>query len=478
MKNRLPLVLIVAGILIAAVSLLADFIGLGDPGGIPAVQVLGAEAGVVLALIGLGWSIQQRGGGALPSWRGAAAWAGNQPVVTWVVVGFLVAYLLCFIAPAIYHPDLQFHYFTDYLYGREKVGFDTRLILEHVSHWYTGEQTPKYIFPPLTTLLFTPLLLLRFPYTYYVSTVVTLVSFLLLNLGLPTLFVKKENRLLVLFIFAVSVFSYGLQFELETGQFYTLAMLLSMAAVYIFHKHPAYRIFAYLLFCVSVQLKVFPAIFVFLFVDDWRDWQANLKRFAALGAANFLLLFLLGFSYFQLFVTRMLGSMGNLEVRYNHSITVFVHNLAQTDEWAAAHADALRNGLFVYFLLCFAVTLFLVWKRNARGLDASLLMVSLIGGLVLPTISHDYNLPLLAMPFMLWTSDLRLPEKPWTRLLAVVLLLSASFAFAVTLFPSNARPAALENSLPALMVILTAVTVMGFFNTKDTKDTKEHEVDV
>ena len=116
MKNRLPLVLIVAGILIAAVSLLADFIGLGDPGGIPAVQVLGAEAGVVLALIGLGWRIQQRGGGALPSWRGAAAWTGNQPVVTWVVVGFLVAYLLCFIAPAIYHPDLQFHYFTDYLY--------------------------------------------------------------------------------------------------------------------------------------------------------------------------------------------------------------------------------------------------------------------------------------------------------------------------------------------------------------------------
>jgi hypothetical protein len=216
------------------------------------------------------------------------------------------------------------------------------------------------------------------------------------------------------------------------------------------------------LFCVSVQLKVFPAIFVFLFVDDWRDWKANLKRFAALGLVNFLLLFLLGFSYFQLFVTRMLGSMGNLEVRYNHSITVFVHNLAGTNEWIGANAGLLKSALFVYFLLCFAAALFLAWKRNTRGLNSSLLMVSLIGGLILPTISHDYNLPLLLAPFLLWISDLRLPEKPWMKSLAILLLLAASFAYALTLSPSNARPAALENSLPALMVILTAVTGLGF----------------
>lgn len=463
MKNRLPLLLIGLGILLAAASLLADFIGLGDHGGIPAVQVLGAEAGGALALLGLGLRIRQRNGSRPGSgaWGEAIAWVLNQPILTWVMLGFFAAFLLCFVAPAIYNPDLQFHYFTDYIYGREKVGFDTRLILEHIGHWYTGEQTPKYLFPPLTTLLFTPLLLLRFPYTYYVSTVVTLVSFVLLNLWLPWRFLQKGERSLIPLLFAVTAVSYGLQFELETGQFYTLAMLLSAAALYIFHKQPAWRIFAYILFCVSVQLKVFPAIFVFLFVDDWRDWKTNLKRFAALGLANFLLLFLLGFSYFQLFVTRMLGSMGNLEVRYNHSITVFVHNLALTHDWAAANADGLRIGLTLYFLICFAVTLFLAWKRKTRGLDVTLLMVSLIGGLILPAISHDYNLPLLTLPFLLWTSGLILPDKPWTRLLAIALLLSAAFAFAVTLFPSNARPAALENSLPALMVILTAVTGLG-----------------
>jgi hypothetical protein len=457
--------LIGLGILLVIVSLLADFIGLGDHGGIPAVQILGAEAGVVLALAGLGLRIRQQDRNPLPAEggrRNPIDWVLNQPILTWVILGFIIAYLLCFIAPAIYNSELKFHYFTDYIREREKIGFDTRLILEHIGHWYTGDQTPKYLFPPLTTILFTPLLLLRFPYNYYVSTVVTLVSFLFLNLSLPLLFNKRENRLLIIFIFAVSVFSYGLQFELETGQFYTLAMLLSMAAVYIFHRQPAYRIFAYILFCVSIQLKMFPAIFIFLFVDDWRDWKANLKRFAALGLANFLLLFLMGVSYFQFFVTRLLGSLGNLEVRYNHSITVYVHNLAETNAWVGANADLLKAMLFAWFLLCFAAVLFLAWKRNTRGLDATLLMVSLIGGLILPTISHDYNLPLLALPFLLWTSSLRLPEQPWTRLLAILLLTAASFAYSVTLFPSNARPAPLENSLPALMMILTAVTGLGF----------------
>ncbi len=464
MKNKIPLLLIIAGTLLAALSLLADFIGLGDHGGIPAVQILGAEAGVVLALAGLGLRIRQQNQEQLSAGglRGVSAWALNQPILTWVVLGFIIAYLLCFVAPALYNSELKFQYFTNYIREREKIGFDTRLILEHIGHWYTGDQTPKYLFPPLTTILFTPLLLLRFPYTYYVSTVVTLVSFAALNLFLPLAMFKREDRPLLFFVLGVSVFSYGLQFELETGQFYTLAMLLSVAALYIFHKQPAYRLFAYILFCVSVQLKVFPAIFVFLFVDDWRDWKSNLKRFAALGLANFLLLFLLGFSYFQLFVTRMLGSMGNLEVRYNHSITVYIHNLAGTNEWIGANAGLLKSALFVYFLLCFAAALFLAWKRNTRGLSPSLLMVSLIGGLILPTISHDYNLPLLALPFLLWTSSLRLPEQPWMKSLAILLLLAASFAYAVTLFPSNARPAALENSLPALMVILTAVTGLGF----------------
>jgi len=70
------------------------------------------------------------------------------------------------------------------------------------------------------------------------------------------------------------------KFELETGQFYTTAMMLTVAAdtLYFFTKHPSYRIFAYILFNpFPSNLKVFPAIFVVMFVDDWRDWKGNLS---------------------------------------------------------------------------------------------------------------------------------------------------------------------------------------------------------
>ncbi len=473
MKNKLPVLMIVLGLFIAVISIFADSIGLGGRGGIPALQILGAEAGIAFALAGMGLKIyqQHREPSPMGSARDLVGWVLDQPILTWMLIGFIVAYVICFLAPAIYNPGHKFQYFTNYLYEREKVGFDTRLVLEHIGHWYLRDQTPKYLYPPLTTVLFTPLWLLRFPYNYYVVTVVTLVSYLMLNLLLPLLFNKKENKLLIIFIFAVSIFSYGLQFELETGQFYTLAMLLSMAAIYIFHRHPSYRIFAYILFCISVQFKIFPAIFIFLFVDDWRDWKANLKRFAALGLANFLLLFLLGFSYLQLFIARLFTSRYNLEALYNHSIKVFVINLAASGyglpegallDWIRAHAALIQTSLYAYVLICFLAILIGSCLRNQRGVNFSLLMVCLIMGITLPSISHDYNLPLLAAPFALLMSAQRLRDNRWVKAVSIALIGAASFAYAVTLFPSNARPAFLENSFPALFVLLTAVTLLSF----------------
>lgn len=473
MKNKLPDLMIVLGSFIAVISIFADSIGLGGRGGIPALQILGAEAGIVLTLAGVGLRIyqQQREPFPVSSRRDLMGWVLDLPILTWIIFGFIVAYVLCFLMPAIFNPGHKFQYFTNYLYEREKIGFDIRLILEHIGHWYLRDQTPKYLYPPLTTVLLTPLWLLRFPYNYYVVTVVTLVSYLILNLLLPLWFNKKENKLLIIFIFAVSISSYGLQFELETGQFYTLAMLLSMAAIYIFHRHPPYRIFAYILFCISVQLKIFPAIFILLFVDDWRDWKANLKRFAALGLANFLLLFVLGLPYIQFFIARMVGSVYKLETDHNHSISIYVFNLVDTGyglskgallDWIQAHAALIQTSLYIYVLICFLAILIGSYLRNQRGVNFSLLMVCLLIGITFPSISHDYNLPMLATPFVLLMSAQCLRDNRWVKAVSIALIGAASFAYSVTLFPSNARPAFLENSFPALFILLTAVTLLSF----------------
>jgi hypothetical protein len=454
--NKFPVLLIVFGAVLVILSLLADFIGLGQSGGVPAVQFLAAEAGVLIALAGIGLLIYQKNGSSISPgfWRGLVDKILNQPVFTWVVVGFVIAYIAFFIFPTFLNAEGHFHYSTGYLPEREHIGFDTRLTLDHIRVWFEGEREPKYIFPALTTVLFTPLLLLRYPADFYVVTAFTLTSYLTLNLLLPLWIGKKKNRLLIFFVFAVSIFSYGLQFELETGQFYTIAMMLVAAAVYIFHKHPSYRIFAYVLFSISIQLKVFPAIFVVMFVDDWRDWQGIIKRFAALGLVNFALLFLMGYSYFSVFFKQLVASGATTELTYNHSIYAFATNLSAPG-WVG-------SLLYVYFFVCFFVVLGRAYLQNEKGINANLLMVCLIGGLMIPAISHDYNLPLLATPFVLVMSAQNVREAAWAKVLSIVLIIAASFAYSATLFPSNARPAALENSFPFLFVILTVVVVLGF----------------
>jgi len=454
LKNKFPVFLIIVGTLLATLSILADFIGLGQKGGVPALQIIAAEIGVLIILLGVGLFIRQRNGDSF-SVRGLTDKILNQPVFTWVVLGFLIAYLAFFIFPTFLNAESRFHYSSGYIPEREHIGFDTRLTLDHIRVWFMGEREPKYIFPALTTVLFTPLLLLRYPANFYVMTALTLTSYLILNLFLPLWIQKKENRLLVFFVFVASIFSYGLQFELETGQFYTIAMMLTVAAIAIFHKYPAYRIFAYILFSIAIQLKLFPAIFVVMFVDDWRDWSGTIKRFAALGFVNFALLFLLGYSYFALFFSHIIESGATTELTYNHSIYAFVTNLASAPNW-------LERFLYLYFFVCFFVILGRAYFQNEKGINPDLLMACLIGGLMLPAISHDYNLPLLAAPFVLVMSAQNVRDALWAKVLSIALITSASFAYSATLFPSNARPAALENSFPFLFVMLTVVLLLGF----------------
>jgi hypothetical protein len=208
------------------------------------------------------------------------------------------------------------------------------------------------------------------------------------------------------------------------------------------------------LFSISIQLKVFPAIFVVMFVDNWREWKGIIKRFVALGIANFALLFLLGYPYFSVFFKQLLASGDTTELTYNHSIYAFATNLSAPG-W-------LESFLYIYFFVCFFVVLGKSYLQNEKGINANLLMTCLIGGLMLPAISHDYNLPLLATPFVLVVSAQNVRDALWAKVASIVLITAASFAYSATLFPPNARPAALENSFPFLFVMLTAVVVLGF----------------
>ena len=471
-KNILSYLIITSGVFVALFSILLDSVGLGKDG-IQAAQLLGVQTGMVISLFGILLNILQRKSEV--SFR--SFWLILQERLfclaglPWVILGMLPSFIAFLVLPMFFGSRFRFEYITDYLKRLTPIGNDLRLTLDAVQMWLQNHQTTEFVFTPLTNFLFAPFLLLGYPRSFYFVLIATLLSYLTLGI-LAVLMSNRRNHSLVVFIATVSIFSYGLQFEIERGQSHTIALMLVVLAIYIFHKYPDYRFFAYLFFCVSVQLKFYPAVFVVMFVDDWRDWKNTIQRFVALGLANILLLFMYGFTYFSVFYNSMVTDANETfqMIPENHSIRSFVfflfdpeHNLFSGNalRWVTDHAGLIENTLYVYFLICFAVVLIDIYLKNARGFNADLLMVCVIGGVVLPSVSHDYSLPLLMAPFAMVLADWYKPGNGRARPLTILVTIIVSLAYSLTLFPIAYKPVFLQNSLPMIFVILIGVALMS-----------------
>ena len=152
-------------------------------------------------------------------------------------------------------------------------------------------------------------------------TLITLLCYVVVTLVLPRRINKQKSiPALSMLIFVTGLVSYGLQFELERGQFNVIAFTLCLGAIYIFHNHPKSRWLAYLFFTISVQLKLYPAIFVFALIEDWSDWKGNIKRIVGLGILNLAALFMfrIGSSYLQ-----PLGALVNSRLIWPGGSTAF-----------------------------------------------------------------------------------------------------------------------------------------------------------
>jgi hypothetical protein len=476
MKINKIIVLITAGALIIAASLLMDVLGSGKSGIGPA-QIFATNLGSLLVLLGVGFWLAKQPLEKHLSFAAISESVLKLPKSAWIVAGFFISYFFLFIEPMFFDPSGRILYFNKYIPDRSPIGVDFLTTLASINSWFS-EGTASVFYPPLVNIVFAPLLLVEYPANYHIITIVTVVCFFIFAFILPLLIADKKSRAIVLFIFGISVFSYGLQFELERGQFHTMAMTLCLLSIYIFHKHPGFRFFAYVLFSISVQFKIYPAIFIVMFVDNWQDWKINLRRFAALGVANFLLLFLLGFGYFLQFTAHITNSISHsLEMwNGNHSISAFVRYLSvggmgisdqDAQAWIGSNESLLESLLMAYFIILFIVTLINSYRKNIRGVDTTLLMSCMIGGLIIPPINHDYTLPLLTAPFALMAAD-EFTEKNLLQKTGIGFLLAAgSFVYSITLFPFLWKPDYLQNNFPLLMALLTAGALLSFFRTKD-----------
>ena len=229
----------------------------------------------------------------------------------------------------------------------QPAGVDLAMMLDYSRAWLaTGNPFAGLNpYPPLAAVLFAPLAGLPFAAAYGIVAALTLAAFVSAVAVLPLWAFPRADRAAVLIAALAGVLSYGLWFELRWGQFNVLALAAAAWGVFLFHRGRGRRarLAAYALFTAGIQLKLYPAIFVFLFARDARAWKENLARWAGLGAANAALLFALGPRVFGDFLQAL---RAQAEAPYvwagNHSIQSFAA-WAGRPEWTGAAGSASRR---------------------------------------------------------------------------------------------------------------------------------------
>jgi Glycosyltransferase family 87 len=466
---------VVLGILGVVLSLLTDILPGANPG-IQSTQILAIEISAAILLAGA-WILLSATNvrfEPLKLIRGLMAQILNLPVIAWVLIGFLIVYILFFVSPLFLNHTFRMKYFITYLPDKFPIGNDLITVLDLMKGWFFEGKSPYTLqfYPPFTYIFFAPLLLVDYyPTLFMWFTMASVIFYIILTLVMPLKISGMRNLSMILLLFLPGLISYGFQFELERGQYNVFTFLLCLLGIYIFHNHPKQRLLAYVLFTISVQLKLYPAIFIVMFVDDWRDWKIVLRRFAVIGAVNFLLLFSMGgkiFSEFILSVTTQISTPG-WGWNGNHSIKAFIGNLVK-DGFRIVPADSLavlqRNSslmatlLLLIFLATYISAIVIYQLRKQRGIDTHLLLTCMIGALTIP-ISNDYTLSILTSPMILFLCDLPDPKNTRHKLIYIILVLGIAISYSSLLIPFKYKPYYLNNAFPALFLILIFATIQN-----------------
>lgn len=473
-----------AGILGVVLSLLADFLP-GAKAGIQSTQILGIEVSITILLTGVWLMIAAKNNekfDARESVRNYITQVTWLPVIAWVLVGFLAAYLLFFIWPMFFDSTIRMNYFNRYLPDMNPIGHDLIMVIDRGKAWFAANQSPYAtqvsFYPPFSYMFFAPLLLIdHYPTLYKLFTLFMVLCYCFLTLVLPIKMTDKKNLPLVLLFFITGLTSYGFQFELERGQYNVFTFLLCLWAIYIFHYHPKYRILAYLLFSLSVQLKIYPAIFIVMLIDNWRDWKSILLRFTGIALFNILLLFTMGYRTFLDFLQAVSKQMATPGWTFNgnHSIKAFVFNLTKdgfritgpdTLEVLRQNSGFIETSLFLIFGILFVAAILITYTRNRTDLDPYLLMTCMLGAMIIP-ISIDYTLSIVAAPLALVLCNIPEPKNISQRLISIFMVLGISFSYASMLIPFKYKPYFLNNAFPPLFLILIFVTVLNLIRYKN-----------
>jgi len=480
MKKRLGFALLTAGALLVFISLIVDVVGLGKKG-IQAAQIGGILAGIFLAL--LGWGLRSLPENEKP-WRQIFVEKIdaflNLPVIFWILIGFMIIFFLCFVRPMFLDHRQKFSYFVNYLPTLDPIGNDLNYNTQAITLWLQGKSPYDlgyHFYPPLYHIVFAPMLLFTAREKYILMTGITLLSFGLLFFLLWR--EKASSHGVFVFFFLTGLISYGMQFELERGQFNVLTLLLVITGIWIYHNFPSFRLLAYTFWIIAAHVKLYPAVFLVMFFTHWKNHKENFITLVQLGILNIAAFLILGYKIFLQFVNAVNAESRNPlwvlpdKQPVNHSIHAFIDKLAKNNDselpvkladWVSSSGALLSFSLLAVLALCAIIITWRTLQNRPNLLHADALMLFILLGFLLPSVSMDYKLVLLAPGLAVVLANRTPPAPRWQKVLFIGLTILISAAYSLTLVSYRYRAGLLLTAFPMLFTILLCLTGLNLLN--------------
>jgi hypothetical protein len=414
--------------------------------------------------------------------RNLSNWLLGLPPVTWTVIGCLVSFAIFYLP--IYLFQIGKLDFPDFVPSSEPVGDDLRRILDlSTANIINGSLVPKY--QPFPLVFFLPLTFLGLRTAYQLVVLTTFLCYLFIAFIYPHLILKTSRNLhisslvlagdallpLTILVGGIGLFSYGLGFEFENGQFNLITFAITIVAVYIFHYCPKQRFLSYFLMTIAIQLKLWPAIFILMLIDNWSEWEINLRRFIGLLAVNIIAFLVLGWRYLMGFIEFFINSRSTFLWEGNTSVDSFLSIWSAKSQWIASNFNLLNLLFLALILACILTIVFQSWRKQTKGFNPYLFLACAIGAMLIPSFSYDFKLPILTAPFILFSANFTKAEKLPNRSILFSLLLLISVAYSSTNFSYVVKSPLFQNNFPALLLMLVLVTV-SFFLIEAKKDKK------
>ena len=320
--------------------------------------------------------------------------AAHLPLGFWMLLVFSIVFFYYFVQPTFLNEYHELRLFSNFpelkplgADLREYIGFSKALV-ENGSPYIR----PNY-YPPFESVFFLRFLQMGPDLAYVYLTAISFLCFLAITYLLPLLSAPHHRLSLAgAFVLVCGLFSYGLWFQLERGQFDLIVMALCFGGIFLYQRQPRLRWLAYLLFILSVQIKLYPVFFVLCFATDWHAWKANLRRWVLLGLANFAGLFVLGPKVFMDFINALLEQVSRPSywTAENHSIHSFVTTLIyeyrgdrELYNLLKLNAGWYQLALLAIFAACFATVLWITYRKRLNPANPYVILLCTIAAMVI-----------------------------------------------------------------------------------------------